>query len=290
MAGAGVWAIYELTAGRPLVREGAPSWSPDSARLAYYSEQANGKADLFTMRADGSDVTRLTSTPDADEGAPVFSPDGRRLLFDTDRDGNFEIYVMDLATRETRRLTTHRARDVAPAWSPDGARVAFMSDRASAPAFDVFLMDADGGNVERLTENGTFWFPQFSPDGRRLAFHNGRDVHVMDLATRTMRRLTVDPANGMYPTWSPDGRQIAFMSWRNGRTEIFVMDSDGQNQRRIVTTARGSAIDPRWSPDGTRVVFVEVPETQATDQQSATSSRAIYVLEIGSGRVTRLSR
>jgi Tol biopolymer transport system component len=112
----------------------------------------------------------------------------------------------------------------------------------------------------------------------------------MDLDTRAITRLTREPANGMHPSWSPDGARLAFMSWRNGRTEIFVMDADGQNQRPLVSTSSGGTIDPRWSPDGLRVVFVQVPESDATAAQDPASARAIYVVDVASGRVTRLSR
>ncbi|MEZ5318716.1 MAG: hypothetical protein R2752_15055 [Vicinamibacterales bacterium] len=284
------WLGYQWAGSRSVVREGAPSWSPDSARLVFYREQPNHKADLFVMAANGTAVEQLTFTEHADEGGPAFAPDGQRIAYDTDQDGNFEIYAMDLAGRTTRRLTTNPGRDVAPAWSPDGSRIAFMSDRDSAPEFDLYLMDADGANVERLTTGGTYWFPRFSPDGRELAFHLWRDVNVMDLDTRIIRRLTTDPANGMYPTWSPDGRQIAFMSWRNGRTELFVMDADGGNQRVLLSSPAGDAIDPRWSPDGTRIAYVQVPSATLGQEQDPTAPRAIYVLDVQSGQVTRLSR
>jgi Tol biopolymer transport system component len=286
------WLGYQWTATWPVVREGAPAWSPDSTRLAFFREQSNHKADLFVMAANGTGVEQLTFTDQADEGGPAFSPDGLRIAYDTDVDGNFEIYTIDLTSRARQRLTEHPGRDVAPAWSPDGTRIAFMSDRDSAPEFDLYLMDPDGGHVERLTSGGTYWFPRFSPDGTELAFHLWRDVHVMDFATRVVRRLTTDPANGMYPTWSPDGRQIAFMSWRNGRTELFVMDADGSRQRVLVSSPGGDAIDPRWSPDGTRIAYVQLPKTTLGGNQDSdpNAARAIYVLDIQSGRVTRLSR
>jgi TolB protein len=73
----------------------------------------------------------------------------------------------------------------------------------------------------------------------------------------------------MYPTWSPDGKQIAFMSWRNSRTEIFVMNADGSNQRVLISMSVGDAIDPRWSPDGSKIVFVHVPDgVQAGGEQT----------------------
>ena len=283
------WLSWYGLARRPAVREGAPSWSPDGKQIAYYAEDA-GRADLFVMNADGTGGRPLTRTAE-DEGAPAWSPDGRQIAYDSDYEGNFDIYVKSVENRERgRRLTTDPGRDLAPAWSPDGTRIAFMSDRAARPEFDVYLMNADGSNVERLTTQATNWFPQFSPDGGRLAFHIWRDVHVLDLASRSLRRLTADPANGMYPSWSPDGRQLAFMSSRNGPMQLFVMNADGTGQRAIVSLPSGSAIDPRWSPDGTRIVYVQVPEESTQAQQDSKQARAIYTVEVASGKVTRLSR
>jgi Tol biopolymer transport system component len=164
-----------------------------------------------------------------------------------------------------------------------------MSDRVAKPEFDVYLMDADGSHQERVTTGATNWFPQFSPDGGRLAFHVGRDVNVMDLATRTLRPLTADPDNGMYPTWSPDGRRIAFMSWRNGATEIFTMNADGSDQRALVSMPGGSAIDPRWSPDGTRIAFVFTTATEHDFSATATSS-SIWIADVATGAARPLVR
>jgi TolB protein len=108
----------------------------------------------------------------------------------------------------------------------------------------------------------------FSPDGRALAFHVGRDIHTMPVPSGVeggpsggdLRRLTTDPANGMYPSWSPDGTRLAFMTWRNGKTEIFTMNADGGNQQRLVSMEPGDAVDPRWSPDGSQIAFVHLPE------------------------------
>jgi Tol biopolymer transport system component len=271
------------------VREGAPTWSPDGSRIAFYAEQPGGKADLFVMNADGSGRRPLVQTA-AGEGAPAFSPDGGQIAYDTDRDGNFEIYVMNADGTNTRRLTSHPGRDLAPAWSPDGQWIVFMSDRDARPEFDVFRMKADGSGVERLTSGATHWFPQYSPDGTKIAMHVWRDVHVMDAATRALTRLTTDPANGMYPTWSPDGKQIAFMSWRSGPTEIYTMNADGSEQRLLVRMRSGSALDPRWSPKGDRIAFVHVPEASVHDQQSGGEERKIYVVEVATGALTRLSR
>ena len=100
----------------------------------------------------------------------------------------------------------------------------------------------------------------YAPDGKTLAFHDGRDVHLMPASGGEPVRLTTDPANGMYPSWSPDGKRLVFMSWRNGKTELFTMHADGSEQKRLVSMDRGDAVDPRWSPDGSMIAFVHLPD------------------------------
>ena len=104
-----------------------------------------------------------------------------------------------------RQLTKHAGRDVAPAWSPDGSKIAFMSDRGGK-GFEVFVMNADGSGVEQFTTTGSSWFPQFSPDGTRIALHVHRDVHILDLATKTL--ASVDDRSDERDVSRP-GRQTA---------------------------------------------------------------------------------
>jgi Tol biopolymer transport system component len=272
-AGAAV-VIVAIVMAKLLVRtqldwkDGSPAWSPDGMRIAFYSER-DGNAEIYVMKADGSGVTRLTNSK-ADEGYPAWSPDGRTISFDSDRDGNFEIFAMNADGSNVRALTTHAARDVSASWSPDGSKIVFMSDRDGG--FDVYeAAPAAGAAATRVTRNGTTWFPVFSPDGQTLAFHVGRDVHTVAAGPSTRlgagsspndapRRLTTDPANGMYPSWSPDGTRIAFMSWRNGKAELFTMNRDGSDQKRLLSMDRGDAVDPRWSPDGSTIAFVHLPD------------------------------
>jgi Tol biopolymer transport system component len=253
-----------LLAARLLVRtqvdwkDGSPAWSPDGKRIAFYSER-DGNAEIYAMNADGTGLIRLTRTG-ADEGYPAWSPDGRTISFDSDRDGNFDVFAMNADGTNVRPLTRHRARDVSATWSPDGTAIVFMSDREDG-GFDVYRAPADPSSAAtRLTRTGSTWFPVFSPDGRTLAFHVGRDVNTMPAAGGELRRLTTDPENGMHPSWSPDGQRLAFMSWRRGKTEIFTMKADGSDQKVLVSMERGDAVDPRWSPDGSTIAFVHLPD------------------------------
>ena len=116
-----------------------------------------------------------------------------RIAFDSDRDGNFEVYVMNTDGSGLTRLTSNPAGDGSPAWSPDGTRIAFVSDRDGN--FEVYVMNADGSGLTRLTDDpASDDSPAWSPDGSRIAFHSDRDgnseVYVMNADGTGLTRLT----------------------------------------------------------------------------------------------------
>ncbi len=143
---------------------GYTSWSPDGQRIAFEGN-FDGIWEIYVMETDGSNVQRITHTPVRDAGsfAPEWSPDGQKIVFDSTRDGNFEIYVIDADGSNVQRLTHSDKVDARPAWSPDGQRIVFHSRRDGSSdepriwaEFEIYVMDADGGNVERLTFNNHF--------------------------------------------------------------------------------------------------------------------------------------
>jgi len=278
----GWWYWQHFTSGG-MVRESAPNWLADSQHLIFQSE-SDGQSDLYVSSLTGADRQPVQMSP-GHEGGAAYTRDGNAVAFETDRDGNFEIYKGRGDFTALVPLTRNPGRDMAPAWSPDGSFIVFMSNRSNSE-FDLFKMNADGTSVEQLTRGGANGHPQISPDGTSVAYQNGRDVHILNLQTRQIRRLTYEPLNGMHPTWSPDGLQLAFMTWRNGRTEIFTSKADGSNQELLVQMPSGDAVDPRWSPNGESIAFVHV----TGGAEAASQQRVIFVVDVKTKRLSRVSR
>lgn len=285
--GLGIGAVFWTLGTSDPSFDGAPAWSPDGRRIVFAVERG-AQSDVWIMNADGSGRAPLLETS-SQETSPAIAPDGKRIAFETDLDGNVDIVVMNLDGSGMRRLTSHPAGDHAPAWSPDGRMLAFVSERSGGDARDVYVMNADGSGVRRLTDGGQYWAPQFSPNGTEIAAQGGRDVYLIAVATGARRRLTYDPQNGMSPTWSNSGTRLAFASTRRARLELFTTDVDGSNQDLLLSMPGGSAMDPRWSPDGTHIAFVYVPQVDNAPK-GAPQPYAIYMLEVATKKVTRVSR
>ncbi|NUQ11929.1 MAG: PD40 domain-containing protein [Gemmatimonadaceae bacterium] len=144
--------------------------------------------------------------------------------------------------------------------SPDRTR--YLIARGAAPAIDVFLADASGALLRRLTDHPHFDYqPRWAPDGRRLAYVSVRgNRHVictMNADGTGARALTDSSAQNSEPAWSPDGRLIAYRSERDGNANVYVMGADGSGQRALTTDPRAEG-GPAWSPDGKRLLFSAV--------------------------------
>ena len=217
--------------------------SNESGDLIAFESDRDGDVEIFVMNADGTEVRQLTDNDHIDWGAS-WSPDSDRIAFTSDRDGDNEIFVMDADGGKVRQLTDNNVIDWNWSWSPDGDRISFSRRGESEisfgadRAFEIFVMNADGGNVRQLTDNDHIdWGASWSPDGDRLAFTSDRDgnaqiadnfeIFVMNTDGTEIRQLTNNDHQDHFGSWSPDGDRIAFQSDRYGYFEIFVMNADG---------------------------------------------------------------
>ena len=138
---------------------------------------------------------------------------------------------------------------IASAALTTAGRIAFHSDRDGNQ--EIYVMDADGSNQTRLTNNGAEDSePVWSPNGSKIAFMSDRDgnfeIYVMNADGSNQTRLTNDHGQEKLPRWSPDGSKIVFMSARNVDYEIYVMNADGSNQINV-TNSPGDDVAHDWS-------------------------------------------
>src|SRR6266576_128896 len=243
--------------GRPV------TWSSGDQSIATVS--ATG---IVTGLAAGT--TTITATVEGKVGsAPVtvaFVDLPSPIAFQSDRSGNYEIYVMTRGGAPLVRLTNTTAANGQPSWSPDGAKVAFTSDRDGNR--EIYVMNADGSGQTRLTNNSaTDDVPAWSPDGAKLAFESDRDgnleIYVMNADGTNATRLTSNSTEDSSPAWSPGGAKLAFESDRDGNLEIYVMNADGTNATRLTSNSTEDS-SPAWSPGGTRIAFSCDPDGTAS--------------------------
>jgi TolB protein len=223
-----------------------PSWSPDGRALAYSTYRPNPDIVIsFIYQGVLQSPTKGVGT----NYLPVFSPDGTRIAFMSVRNGNPEIWVMNVDGSNVRQLTNHPAGDGTPTWSPNGTQIAFVSDRTGTP--QVYLMGADGSNVRRITMNESWadrptWSPApFNEIAYSARTGRGFDIKVFDIATSQVRQITFGEGSNEGPAYSPNGRHLAFTSTRNGGTQVFTIGRDGKDLKQITRT--GNNQTPAWS-------------------------------------------
>lgn len=256
-----------------------------TGKIVFVSDR-NGNSDIYITDTDGTDVVQLTDNPASDH-SPVWSPDGAKIAFVSDREWNNDIYVMNTDGTDVVQLTDSFAEDLNPAWSPDGTKIAFNSDRDGLP--QIYVMNADGSEVVRVT-NDRDWnaTPSWSPDGTKIAYSSTAvsgilaaggiksGICVIDIDGSNKKELSGEEDS--FPAWSPDGEKIAFCSFRDGNSEIYIMNADGTEQKRL-TDSSGTDCSPAWSFDGERIVFAS---NRGDDYE-------IYIMDADGGNVVRIT-
>ncbi|MBI3669714.1 MAG: PD40 domain-containing protein [Acidobacteria bacterium] len=254
-------------------RTTCPYFFPNGKRILYSSTRATGPGcpvppdfshgyvwklypeyEVYIARPDGSGVKRLTNNPGYDAEATI-SRDGKKIVFTSLRNGDLDIYTMDPNGKNLRRLTTELGYDGGPFFSGDGKKIVYRAYHPQTPGekadyeellktalmrptrFELFVMDADGGNKRQITHNGAANFaPFFHPDGKRIIFASnmadpgGRnfDLYLIHTDGTGLERVTWHPQFDAFPMLSSDRRKLVWASNRNAKarseTNIFIAD------------------------------------------------------------------
>jgi Tol biopolymer transport system component len=218
--------------------------------------------ELYVVNADGSEKRLVARRVTYGGTSPAWSPDGQTIAFVGYLPGSGVLFVNADGTAR-RNVTREWGLNGFPVWSPDGERIAFVRFGGHQRA-DIYVMNADGSGLRRLTRGDGSAFPIWSPDGRRIAFVRVQpsqkhlsvlwEVWVMNADGSGQRRLARVP--GLPSDWSPDGQRLAFVSLSaRGRTsEVYVVNADGSGQRQLTHNTVGEG-NIRWSPDGQKILF-----------------------------------
>jgi Tol biopolymer transport system component len=297
--------LTKIEAGR---NDSNPTWSPLGTLIAF--ERSWGeKKEIIIMYPDGTPVQTIYFHlsegskemtfffpgvyEEASYNAGIsWSPAGDRFVFMSNGgEGNYDLYLQEVGSGTTMRLTDHKEKDGHAHWSPVADTVVFVSGRTGNG--DVYLLDISTRALTRLTRGEKeYLYPQWSPDGNKIVMMQGsNDNHHIVLITDitkpvdSQKALTTWPFDDLRPVWSPDGKKIAFYSNYNPAGDpkiwsIVVISADGSDPTRgdglaanVVATDIIPDVEagPAWMPDSDRIVYVK------NDRQEY---NPIYVIDI----------
>jgi TolB protein len=213
---------------------------------------------LFAYHPASQPLIRLTAG-DWQDITPSVSPNGSTVAFSSNREGHWDLYLLDLTTGETSQLTNTPEYESGPTWSPDGLWLAYETYRDGD--LEIYIRPVAGDQEEiRLTEHpGADFSPAWSPVGRQIAFVSDRtgenEVWIANLdqpGEGQFLNLSQDPlSEDTHPAWSPAGSELAWTSGRGGLKQIKFKSTDSEAGESIWV---GSGDWPVWSPDGFEVL------------------------------------
>jgi TolB protein len=207
---------------------------------------------IWDIRPNGTELVRVTSAAVVADSHPTWSPDRLKIAFE-----RYSLYVINANGTNERRLTW--AADMAPAWSPDGTRIAFTRLVNAQP--HIFVMNATGGGIRRLTRTAMEDYAAWSPDSQKIAYQstegNGDwNIYTMNADGSNRRRRTAHLAQDEHPSWSADGLEIIFDSNRAGNiNDIYKLTLSTGRLTRL-TQSDNLETQADWSPDGSRIAFI----------------------------------
>ena len=246
-----------------------------------YISVEDGNAEVYSILADGSEnPKRLTSTRDDGESSPKYSPGATSIAFLSDRNGDDDLYVMDVLGNGEQRAVETDGKRTSFAWSPDGTRIAYVSEEANET--EIHVVDVEEKQERRLTKNAaTEQLGNWSPDGVWIVYAVTDDSDSQGIYKKNpdgVDEIQLTESADSKPQFSPDGSRIAYESIRNGELEIYIIDEDAENETNVSGDS-GNDTDFDWSPDSRKLVFV-------SDRDG---NPEIYIVDRDGGNLTRLT-
>jgi TolB protein len=231
-----------------------------------------GYTHLYAYHPQELPLTRITAGP-WDDLHPALSPDGMKVAFTSNRNGYWDIYVLDLASGNLARVTDSLEYDASPSWSPDGLWLVYESYQGdNKGGLELFIRPLKNDQDPiRLTEHpAADHSPAWSPQGRKIAFVSHRsgasDIWLADLDLAGEERYTNLTAGAYgkssHPAWSPDGRYLAWASVEDGFHSLYYQDLYGFEPGKKAVIA-GSGDWPVWGPDGKTILSLLFSPNQA---------------------------
>lgn len=227
----------------------SPAWSSDLTQIAYVSFETSRPA-IFRQKVSTGEREQVTNFTGLN-GAPAFSPDDSKLALTLSKDGNPEIYILDLATKKLTRVTRTSAAviDTEPNWTADGKGIIFTSNRGGNP--QIYQVGLASGRVERLTFDGDYNArPRVSPDGKSLVMVHREDgvFHIawQDIASGDMRILTETWLDES-PSIAPNGAMLLYATQHNNKGVLAAVSIDAGVKFRL-PSKKGNVREPAWSP------------------------------------------
>ncbi len=244
-----------------------PDLSADGEWMVFASTQHHEQPNLYRKSVGGQVVTQLTADPSQD-AMPEISPDGGRIAFSSNRNGNWDVFIMSSDGGPATQMTFDRAEEIHPTWSPDGKRLCYCRHNPVNDQWELWTLEVDRPGVRSFVCEGLF--PRWSPDENqdRILFQRSRKrgerlfgIWTIELVDGNGVNPTEVVASGgtatMHPTWSPSGDRIAYavvpqpsytVEGMPVWSDICTIDADGTD--RITLTAGGFRnLRPTWGPD-----------------------------------------
>ena len=259
------------------------NWSPDGKYLAFAAKRG-ARDDIVIVDVERNKQVQRIELKLSGVTTPAWSPDGQQLVFTGYDGGLSDLFVVARDGSRLRRLTQDKYADLHPVWSPDGRTIAFTTDRGSGTDFRtlaignmrIAVYDLDTGSIQVLNqmEQGKNVSPQWSPDGKSIAFVSDRNgvsnIFLYELGENALYQLTdfYTGSQGITPlspvlSWAPQADRLAFVYFEKGKYDVYTLSNPRglkrQPYRQIVSDSSGLLASTRPAPvDTTR--SLQVPE------------------------------